>query len=206
MLVEPTDFKTIVQHLDKGGLIAYPTDSSYALGCDSTKGKAVLKIYDLKQRQRHMPLLVLCSDVEMAKSWLDLNEHAKILSELMPAKLSIIVKNKRLASNLSPDGNVAYRVPTLAYTRQLIKKYGRPLVGTSANISGKKSLFDSKEVEKLFPQVMVIDFGKIKESKPSTIYDSYETKIVRQGDYDLEKELMKKEEKINSKKNSKKKK
>ncbi len=200
MLVKPTDFKTIVQHLDKGGLIAYPTDSSYALGCDATKGKAVLKIYDLKQRQRHMPLLVLCSDVEMAKAWLDVNEHAKIISELMPAKLSIIVKNKRLASNLSPDGNVAYRVPTLAYTRQLIKKYGRPLVGTSANISGKTNLFDSKEVEKLFPQVMVINYGKIKESTPSTIYDSYETKIVRQGDYNLEKELAKKNEKTKKKK------
>lgn len=200
MLVKPTDFKTIIQHLDKGGLIAYPTDSSYALGCDATKGKAVLKIYDLKQRQRHMPLLVLCSDVEMAKAWLDVNEHAKIISELMPAKLSIIVKNKRLASNLSPDGNVAYRVPTLSYTRQLIKKYGRPLVGTSANISGKKNLFDSKDVEKLFPQVMIIDYGKIKESSPSTIYDSYETKIVRQGEYDLEKELTKKEEKTKKKK------
>lgn len=199
MLVKPDDFKTIVQHLDKGGLIAYPTDSSYAIGSDATKGKAVIKIYDLKKRNRTMPLLVLCSDVEMAKSWLDLNEYAKELSELMPAKLSIVVKNKRLASNLSIDGNVAYRVPTLAYTRQLIRKYGRPLVGTSANISGQPNTFDSKIVEKLFPEVMIIDYGKIKESKPSTIVDSYELKIIRQGEFNLEEELNKL-----SKKNSKK--
>jgi len=126
--------------LAQGGLILLPTDTIWGIGCDACNTNAVEKVFDLKQRDRSKPFILLADSVAMVKKYVH-QVHPRIDTLLMyhQRPLTVIYEQARnLPSNvIAQDGSVAFRVPQDAFCRALIQSYGRPIVATSANISNE---------------------------------------------------------------------
>jgi L-threonylcarbamoyladenylate synthase len=127
-----------------------------------------------------MPVIV--ASVAMAKKFFLLNKTALQLCNFFPASLTLVVKQKgkKLARNVSSDSTVAFRVPANKFCRDVSEKLGRPITATSANISGKAAVFSIREVKRLFGGKvdLVIDGGKLKKRKPSTIVNCLSKSLV----------------------------
>jgi L-threonylcarbamoyladenylate synthase len=124
----------------KGGVILYPTDTIWGIGCDATNPEAVKRIYDIKQRSDSKSMLVLVDSTAKLDYYVDeLPEIALDLIELSDKPLTIIYSNARnVAPNLiAPDGTLGIRVTKEDFSRQLCQRLKKPLVSTSANISGQ---------------------------------------------------------------------
>ena len=135
------DIKASVIKLNEGKLILYPTDTIWGIGCDATNGNAVKKIYDLKNREEKKSLIILVSNENMIRQYVA-EPSLKLLSYISTSQkpTTAIFKNAiHLPSQLvNEDGSIAMRIPKDDFCMQLITQLGKPLVSTSANISGEK--------------------------------------------------------------------
>ena len=128
--------------LKQGGLILYPTDTLWGIGCDATNAEAVAKIYALKRSENKHSMLVLCHSAEQIVRYV--NRAPGIAFEVMEmatSPLTLILPGAvGVAENLVPaEGTLGVRVPDHEFCRLLLRRFGRPIVSTSANISGEKS-------------------------------------------------------------------
>ena len=137
--------------LRDGGTILYPTDTVWGLGCDAPNPEAVAKIYEIKQRSDSKSLVLLASDLDMVAKYVkEIPSIAVDLVEVNDAPMTIIYPGAiageegaagdrwHLAHNtVAADGTVGIRIPLMEWCRQLVFKLGRPIVSTSANISGE---------------------------------------------------------------------
>lgn len=130
--------------LRKGGIILYPTDTVWGIGCDATDAEAVARIYALKQRSDSKSLVLLASDVDMICRYVrEIPEIALQLIEVNDKPMTIIYPGALcgsygLAENVvAEDGSVGIRIPMADFPRELVRRFGKPLVSTSANISGQ---------------------------------------------------------------------
>ncbi|MFW5753909.1 MAG: L-threonylcarbamoyladenylate synthase [Marinilabiliaceae bacterium] len=133
------DLKRAVEVLQNGGLILYPTDTIWGIGCDATHPEAVKKVYDLKQRADSKSMLVLVENEVRLSSYVEeVPEMAYDLIEMSEKPLTIIYpKGKNLASNLvAEDGSIGIRVTREDFSKALCQKFRKPVVSTSANVSG----------------------------------------------------------------------
>jgi L-threonylcarbamoyladenylate synthase len=132
-----------VKIIKQGGLVAFPTETVYGLGADATNQSACLKIYKMKGRPSHNPIIVHVSSVEQAKEYANFDNRAYKLSELWPAPLTIVLPKKqniKLADCVSANlETIAIRIPAHDIARQLIQKSGCPIAAPSANKSGRLS-------------------------------------------------------------------
>lgn len=136
------DLKVAVDVLKGGGVILYPTDTIWGIGCDATNPEAVSKVYKLKQREDSKSMLVLIENPGWLNLYLDkVPDFAWDLIELTEKPLTIIYPGaKNLAKNLiADDGSIGIRVVKNEFCEQLIRRFGKPIVSTSANISGSSS-------------------------------------------------------------------
>ena len=136
------DIAKAIEVLRSGGIILYPTDTIWGLGCDATNPAAVKRIYEIKQRQDTKSMLVLMENPNLLNSYVtEVPEIAWELVEVADTPWTIIYpKAKNLALNLlAPDGSVGIRITGEAFTQQLIQRFRKPVVSSSANISGQKS-------------------------------------------------------------------
>lgn len=135
------DIQVAVNKLKEGKLILYPTDTIWGIGCDATNGEAIKKIYALKNREEKKSLIILVSDESMIHKYVS-DPSLKLLSHISTTQkpTTAIFKNAvHLPSQLvNEDGSIAMRIPKDDFCIQLIEKFGKPLVSTSANISGQK--------------------------------------------------------------------
>ncbi len=129
-----------VEILKNGGIIIYPTDTIWGVGCDATDAIAVAKIYKIKQRNESKSLIVLVDSWEMLENYVP-HIPAKVACIIkgFSKPTSVIYKNPLgLANNvLAQDNTVAIRIVNNDFCKKLIHKFGKPIVSTSANISGK---------------------------------------------------------------------
>lgn len=128
--------------LKQGGIILYPTDTIWGLGCDATNAEAVEKIYKLKRRSDSKSLITLAANIDMVCKYIkQMPEIAISLMEVNDKPMTIIYPGATgLAKNLiAQDGSVAIRVPMNEFCVKLITRFHRPIVSTSANISGQPS-------------------------------------------------------------------
>ena len=137
--------------LREGGTVLYPTDTVWGLGCDATNPEAVSRIYEIKRRSDSKSLVLLASDLDMVARYVkEIPSIAIDLVEVNDAPMTIIYPGAvagapdaagdrwHLAWNaVAADGTVGIRIPLSEWCRQLVFKLGRPLVSTSANISGE---------------------------------------------------------------------
>ncbi len=143
------DIKNCIDTLNRGGLILYPTDTIWGIGCDATNADAVKRVYDLKRREDSKAMLVLLGNVNCLDRYVrDVPEIAYELIDVAVSPLTIIYDNGyNLAPNLLGEQNsVGIRVTNEKFTQMLCKRFRRPIVSTSANISGKPSAATFKDI------------------------------------------------------------
>lgn len=136
------DIKKALEVLQNGGVILYPTDTIWGIGCDATNEKAVQRIYELKRREDSKSMLVLIENINFLSRYVEeVPEIAYDLIEVTEKPMTIIYSGaKNLAKNLiAQDGSIGIRVSSEEFTRQLIQRFKKPIVSTSANISGEPS-------------------------------------------------------------------
>ena len=181
--------KKAVEFLKKGKVIVYPTETCYALGCDATNEKACKRIFEIKKRSKKKKLPIIVANLKMAKEYAYFNKDAlKLAKAFWPGPLTLLLKKKRKLSRFVGKG---IRVSSNSIARELSKKLGKPIVATSANISGRENCYSIKEVLKQGIKAdLYLDAGKLKKVKPSTIFDVEKRVIVRKGPISL-KEIMK---------------
>lgn len=132
------DLEKALQTLKDGGTILYPTDTVWGIGCDAVSPEAVQKIYEIKQRETAKSMIVLLDRPERLPSYVDnIPDIAWDLIEESVSPLTIIYPNaKNLAHNLiAPDGSIGIRITGDPFCNQLISRFKRPIVSTSANFS-----------------------------------------------------------------------
>ena len=170
------EIKKAIAVLKKGGIIIYPTDTVWGIGCDATNDKAVQKIFRLKKRMDHKSMIVLICQAENIESIVEkVPSIAYDLMESWNKPLTIVYDNaKNLAKKLiSTDKTIGVRVSNNIFNKALIKELGHPIVSTSANYSGEATpLFYAEINKELLKSVdYVVDFERNKHTiaKPSTI-------------------------------------
>ena len=138
------EIQKALEVLRKGGVILYPTDTVWGIGCDATNPEAVAKVYAIKNREDSKSLVLLASNMDMICRYVkEVPEMAIQLVEVNDKPMTIIypgavVGNNGLApSTVAEDGTVGMRIPMMDFCQQLTARLGRPLVSTSANISGQ---------------------------------------------------------------------
>jgi len=171
--------------LQNGGLLLYPTDTIWGIGCDATNQSAIEKIYTLKKRENSKALLCLVSDIRMlTKCVYDIPEAAYNIIELATKPTTIIYDQPiNVAPNLiAEDNSLAIRVASDEFCQKLIRKFKRPIVSTSANISGEQSPNHFKEInnEILKGVDYVVNLHRDKKSNtPSSIIKLENNGIVK---------------------------
>jgi len=170
------DIVKAVEVLRSGGIILYPTDTIWGIGCDATNQAAVSRIYEIKQRQDTKSMLVLMENPNLLNSYVsEVPEIAWELIEVADTPLTIIYPGaKNLAANLlADDGSIGIRITSEAFTQQLIQRFRKPVVSTSANISGQKSPQNfseiSQEIKKSVDFIVNFRQDDLSKSVPSGI-------------------------------------
>ncbi len=172
-----------VRVLRKGGLLVYPTETAYGLGCDATSAKAVKKIYAVKGRGTNKPLSVIFGSMQIAKKYVSLDKPARLLMrKFMPGPLTLVTRPKRKLAG-SPKNEIAFRIPSSEFALALAKKLKKPVTATSANISGKKPVYTFKDAFAIFNNKIdaIVDAGNLPERRVSTIFSLGSMSILRKG-------------------------
>lgn len=170
-----TEIENSLKVLKSGGNLIYPTDTVWGLGCDATNTEAVSRIFDIKQRPRSKSMIVLVSDVKMLQQYIE-QIPSIILSALQTLKnpTTIIYNHtQKLAPLLlADDYSVGIRIVNDRFCKQLISTFKKPIVSTSANISGDSTPILFKEINPLILEradYIVNLYRQKKATKPSTI-------------------------------------
>lgn len=145
------DIKKACEVLKSGGVILYPTDTVWGIGCDATNEEAVKRVYEIKQRSDSKSMLVLIENPAKLQQYLtEVPDIAWDLIELTEKPLTIIYDGaKNLAPNLlADDGSIGIRVTDELFSRELCRQFRKPIVSTSANISGRPSPSKFSQIEK----------------------------------------------------------
>jgi L-threonylcarbamoyladenylate synthase len=174
--------------LQKGGVIAFPTDTVYGLGADAFNAVAVERIYQIKNRPKHRQLPLLIADIEQLAVLADpIPEIAQLLARrFWPGGLTLVLPKKdSMPAYLAPELTIAVRIPDHPVCMALVQRLGNPIIGTSANISGQPAALTAQEVgQQLGERIdFIINGGKCTRGKESTVVDvTRESPIIlRQG-------------------------
>ena len=175
----------IIKSYKNGETIAFPTDTVYGIGCDTFNKNSLTKIYELKKRngEKKFPILGI-SKVELEKI-VEFNLDAeKIAQKFWPGQVTLLLPiRQEISKKIESNGKLAVRVPNNECILSILKQC-KLIIGTSANISGEKSILDSEELKiKLSKVDIVVDGGKITSRGESTIIDFVDEKlkIIREG-------------------------
>ena len=169
------EINNTIATLKRGGLILYPTDTVWGIGCDATNAEAVEKVFALKQRAESKSLICMVSDFKMLNQYVE--EIPEVAYDILKyaAKPTTIVYDDpiRVAENLiAEDNSLAIRVCKDKFCNQLIRKFRKPIVSTSANISGEPT---PKSFKQISPEILKgVDYvvnlqPSKKNAQPSTI-------------------------------------
>mgnify|MGYP001199531575 FL=1 len=175
-----------VKIIENGGVIIFPTDTVYGIGCNPYDANAVKKIYEIKSREKIKSLPVLASSIEIVKQISIIDEFTeKIIKKYWPGPLTLILKlkDKNLKESLNLEDKIAVRIPNSVCTLKLLNKCNL-LVGTSANVSGDSSFTDPQECMKNVKNYDIfVDGGTITSKGESTIIEIENEKIhvIREG-------------------------
>ncbi len=155
------------------GIIVYPSESSYGIGCDAASRKAVSRLLATKKRPADKKMIAYVSSAEMAGKYcgkkLDAAERALLTK--FRGKLTLVKNGK------------SFRMPSHRFVSSLIRKFSKPMITTSANMSGKKPIYRISKIKKMFSGKVdiIIDAGNLPRRKPSTVFDADAKKVLRKG-------------------------
>ena len=189
---QPRHVERAVQLLSNGGVIAYPTDTYYGLGCDLFSKKAIEKLYQLKERNRKKPLSFLVPDLsDVAKYALVSNFAYRTMKSLTPGPFTFILPATRQVPEMmmTKQKQVGIRVPDAPLARALAAGLGHPIVTTSATNRDGDPLIDPKDIKEVLGHGLdlILD-GGMTENEPSTVLSRIgdELEVLREGKGKLE--------------------
>ncbi len=183
---EPRKVRRAVEALQDGGLIAYPTDTVYGLGCDLTNKHAVERLYSVKGMERSQPLAFVCPDLsDIARYALVDNQVYRVLRRFLPGPYTFILPATREVPKLVQmrRKTVGIRVPACEVTRTLARELGRPIISTTAARPGEEPLVDPNEIDAIFRGLALVLDGGAGGLVPTTVVDLTQVPpvIVREG-------------------------
>ncbi len=190
-----SDIKVAIKKIKDGGIIVFPTDTVYGIGCDPYNKKTISRLYEIKKRKKTKPFPVLgVSKTELEKIAEFNTLEEKIAEKFWPGQVTLVlkVKDEKIRQSLCLDKKIAVRVPNNQCVLSLLKEC-KFLVGTSANISGTTPFTDPNECSKNLTRYdLLIDGGIIPSQSESTIVEIVgdDIKILREGNVP-EKEIRK---------------
>lgn len=153
------DIKKAIEVLKQGGIILYPTDTIWGIGCDATNEEAVEKLYAIKQRDKNKSMLILLDNPAKLQTYIkEVPDIAWDLIDLTDKPLTIIFDDaKNLATNLiSNDGSIGIRITDEDFSRELCMRFRKPIVSTSANITGETAPQNFNQID---PQIIeLVDY------------------------------------------------
>jgi|TARA_B100002003_G_scaffold216252_1_gene215667 L-threonylcarbamoyladenylate synthase len=181
-----SDIKVAIKKIKDGGIIVFPTDTVYGIGCDPYNKKTISRLYEIKKRKKTKPFPILgISKTELEKIAEFNTLEEKIAEKFWPGQVTLVlkVKDEKIRQSLCLDKKIAVRVPNNQCVLSLLKEC-KLLVGTSANISGTTPFTDPNECSKNLTRYdLLIDGGIIPSQSESTIVEIVgdDIKILREG-------------------------
>ena len=177
----------VVKILDQGGVIAYPTDTYYGVGCDIMNKKAISRIYQIRQRKKTKPFSFVCSDLKNISHYAKVSNYAyKTMRRLLPGPYTFILEGSRQVPKmmLTKRKTAGIRVPDQAICIKLVKGLGRPILSTSAKSPGNTDFFDPSLIHDYFGnRIDVVIDGGIVPGQPSSVISliNDEPRVIRKG-------------------------
>lgn len=188
---QPRNITRVIECLKEGGIIAYPTDTHYGIGCDIMNKKAIEKIYLLKQRDKKDPFSFICSDLKHISDYAKVSNYAyRTLKKLLPGPYTFILEGSKLVPKimLTKRKTAGIRVPDNTICIEIIKELGNPILSTSAGLPNEEILNNAWMIDDTFGHMvdLVIDGGDVPEM-PSSIISLLddEPEILREGAGDV---------------------
>ena len=190
VILAPDDsLERAIEALRAGGVVAYPTETFYALGVDAYNERAVKRLYSLKGRPTTDPVSIIVANVGMLGDAVEevTSSAETLIKKFWPGPLTIIFRSTEKARHLSGNtGTIGARMTPHPVARRLVKEFGSPLTATSANPRGQRSAVQLADVLNYFPGLVdvAIDAGLTHGKLGSTIVDTSTggVKLVRKGD------------------------
>lgn len=180
--------KNAVQSLERGGIIAFPTDTVYGIGCGAYEIEAINRIYGMKRRARNKPLILFVKGKKDVKKYcFGSASGTRLINKFWPGALTLVFKAKADTSiNVkAADGSLGVRMPNNDIILEILSQYRKPLATTSANYEGAPVFSSAQKIEDAFGKEieLVVDGGVYRENIPSTILDvsSHPAKLLRKG-------------------------
>ncbi len=184
---QPRTIERAAKVLDDGGLIAYPTDTYYGIGCDLSSKKAIDRLYGVKNRDRKKPLAILCPDLSDVARYAKVSNFGyRIMRQLTPGPFTFVLEATRLVPDMmqSKQKQVGIRVPQAPLMLAIAARLGRPLVTTSATDMEGGSLTDAREIKDVLgARLDLILDGGPQPAEPSTVVSLIgdQIEVLRQG-------------------------
>ncbi|MBN1547034.1 MAG: threonylcarbamoyl-AMP synthase [Syntrophaceae bacterium] len=183
--------KKAAEILQQGGVIVYPTDTVYGLGCDLFNKKGIERIYDIKKRDRKQPLSFICADLKDISQYAQVSDFAyKVMKRLLPGPYTFVLKASRLVPKaiIPKRQTTGIRVPDNRICMALVLELGRPIISTSVKDDDGEVMTDPEAIEKKFHHVVdiVLD-GGISSATPSSVLSLVDdvVEIIRIGKGDV---------------------
>ncbi|MEZ4315254.1 MAG: L-threonylcarbamoyladenylate synthase [Polyangiaceae bacterium] len=183
---EPRKVARVVDILQKGGVIAYPSDTVYGLGCDLTNKAAIERLYQIKGMSKDKNLAFICPDLsDISRYAIVENPQYRVLKRCLPGPYTFILTATREVPKMviTKQKTVGIKVPDHAVPIAIVRELGRPLISTTAAPPGEPPLIDPWELSERFPGLeVVIDAGEC-GTTPTTVVDLSEgdVRVVREG-------------------------
>ena len=184
--------KKVVDCLKKGGIVAYPTDTYYGIGCDILNKKAIEKVYRLKNRNKNQPFSFICSGLKNISTYAKVSNYAyKTMKRLLPGPYTFILEGSKLVPKimLTKRKTAGIRVPANNICIELINELGNPVISTSATNSDGEVFDDPSIIHDYFAKRIdiVIDGGTV-PNKPSSIISLIDDipQVIREGLGDID--------------------
>jgi L-threonylcarbamoyladenylate synthase len=187
---------TAIATLKSGGLVVYPTETCYGIGADATNQEAVNKLLKYKSKRFGKAISVAVFDRNMAKEYVKLSKTAEnIYENYLPGPITVVSRGKhRVAKGVeSEEGTLGIRIPDYDLILKIVKKFGKPITATSANMSYRKTPYSIKDIlentSKRQQDLIdfIIDAGELPKNELSTVINTTlnEARILREGDVNL---------------------
>lgn len=188
---QPRLIHRVVESLKQGAVIAYPTDTTYGIGCDIFNKKGVKRIYQIKQRDPRKPFSFICADLSDVANYAQVSNFAfKTMKRNLPGPYTFVLEATRVVPDLltTRQKTVGIRIPDNPIALAIVRELGHPLVTTSANISGEETFHDPYLIDESMGRMLdlVVD-GGILLGDPSTVISLIDdrTEVLRQGSGDI---------------------
>ena len=173
--------ETTIKVLNTGGLVIFPTETTYGAGVDATNPEAVNKLLTYKSRREGKPLSIAVPDQKSAAKYVEINDQAqKLYQRFLPGPVTVVSKglNKVAKGVESEFGTLGVRIPDYPLILNILKAFGKPITATSANASGKKRPYSIQDImdglsnkqKELID--LILDAGELPKNEPSTVIDT----------------------------------